>query len=42
MQCRVVSDNEELTSARLKLVKAAKTILGRTLNLMGMDAPDKM
>jgi arginyl-tRNA synthetase len=41
-QCRVVSSNAELTKARLKLVKAAKLVLGRTLNLMGMDAPEKM
>ncbi len=40
--CRVVSQNEALTKARLKLVKAAKTVLGRTLNLMGMTAPEKM
>jgi arginyl-tRNA synthetase len=41
-QCRVVSADKELTAARLKLVKAAKLVLGRTLNLMGMDAPEKM
>ena len=41
-QCRVVSTNAELTKARLKLVKAAMTVLGRTLNLMGMNAPEKM
>ena len=41
-QCRVVSDDESLTKARLKLVKAAKTVLGRTLHLMGMTAPEKM
>jgi len=41
-QCRVVSADKELTGARLKLVKAAKLVLGRTLNLMGMDAPEKM
>ena len=41
-QCRVVSDDEALTKARLKLVKAAKTALGRTLTLMGMTAPDQM
>jgi arginyl-tRNA synthetase len=40
--CRVVSDDEALTKARLKLVKAAKTVLGRTLNLLGMNAPDQM
>jgi arginyl-tRNA synthetase len=41
-QCRVVSDDETLTKARLKLVNAARIVLGRTLNLMGMTAPDKM
>lgn len=40
--CRVVTDDPKMTAARLKLVKAAKLVLGRTLNLMGMDAPDKM
>ena len=40
--CRVVTDDKAMTGARLKLVRAAKTILGRTLNLMGMEAPDKM
>ncbi|MDD5339203.1 MAG: arginine--tRNA ligase, partial [Dehalococcoidales bacterium] len=40
--CRVVSDDKAMTAARLKLVKAAKLVLGRTLNLMGMDAPEKM
>ncbi len=40
--CRVVTKDECLTGARLKLVKAAKLVLGRTLNLMGMSAPEKM
>ncbi|MFA5309833.1 MAG: arginine--tRNA ligase [Dehalococcoidales bacterium] len=40
--CRVVTDDAALTGARLKLVKAAKIVLGRTLRLMGMDAPDSM
>jgi arginyl-tRNA synthetase len=40
--CRVVSDDRELTPARLKLVEAAKTVLARTLGFMGMTAPDKM
>ncbi len=40
--CRVVSDDKAMTAARLKLVKAAKLVLGRTLNLMGMDAPERM
>ncbi len=42
MQCRVVTDDEKMTKARLKLVEAAKTVLARTLNLMGMNAPDRM
>ncbi len=44
-QCRVVSqhpEDEAITKARLKLVKAAKLVLARTLNLMGMTAPEKM
>ncbi|MHB8105733.1 MAG: DALR anticodon-binding domain-containing protein, partial [Dehalococcoidales bacterium] len=41
-ECRVVSDDKAMTAARLKLVKAAKLVLGRTLNLMGMTAPDSM
>jgi arginyl-tRNA synthetase len=41
-QCRVVSDDEVLSKARLKLVAAAKITLARTLYLMGMTAPDKM
>ncbi|MBM4445837.1 MAG: arginine--tRNA ligase [Chloroflexi bacterium] len=41
-QCRVVSKNQELTWARLKLVKAAQIILARTLHLMGMTAPESM
>jgi len=41
-QCRVVSQNETLTKARLKLVEAAKIVLARTLHLMGMTAPERM
>jgi arginyl-tRNA synthetase len=41
-QCRVVSDDEALSKARLKLVAAAKLTLARTLHLMGMTAPDRM
>ncbi len=41
-QCRVVSKNEALTKARLKLVEAAKIVLAKTLHLMGMTAPDRM
>jgi len=41
-QCRVISDDETLTKARLKLVEAAKIVLARTLHLMGMTAPERM
>ena len=41
-QCRVISQNEVLTRARLKLVEAAKITLAKTLHLMGMTAPERM
>jgi arginyl-tRNA synthetase len=41
-KCRVVSDDEALTQARLKLVEAARIVLARTLHIMGMTAPDQM
>ncbi len=41
-QCRVISRNETLTKARLKLVESAKIVLAKTLHLMGMTAPEKM
>jgi len=43
--CRVVSSDpadRELTKARLKLVRAAKIVLARALQLMGMTAPEHM
>ena len=41
-KCRVLSDDEALTRARLKLVSAAKAVLARSLDLMGMSAPERM
>jgi arginyl-tRNA synthetase len=41
-RCRVVTPDLELTRARLKLVRAALQVFKRTLNLMGMSAPDHM
>ena len=41
-QCRVVSEDEALTKARLKLVKATQIALAKVLHLMGMSAPEKM
>ena len=41
-QCRVVSEDEALTRARLKLVKASQIVLAKVLRLMGMSTPEKM
>lgn len=41
-QCRVVSQDEALTKARLKLVSATQIILAKVLHLMGMTAPETM
>ena len=41
-QCRVVSDDAELTAARLKLIDAARIAFARTLSFMGMSVPDRM
>ena len=40
--CRVVSDDLCLSQARLKLMYAARRVLARTLELMGMSAPETM
>ncbi len=41
-QCRVLTDDRQLTRARLSLVNATKIVLARTLGLMGIPAPDHM
>ncbi len=41
-KCRVVSDDEALSRARLKLVAAAKLVLARALGLIGVSAPERM
>jgi arginyl-tRNA synthetase len=41
--CRVVQpDRPELTRARLKLVAACKVVLANTLELIGVEAPERM
>jgi arginyl-tRNA synthetase len=40
--CKVISDDENLTSARLELIKATQIVLKKTLDLMGVSAPEKM
>jgi len=40
--CRVVTDNVDLSKARLMLVQATRIALVKALTLMGMTAPDSM
>ncbi|MBU1227603.1 MAG: arginine--tRNA ligase [Actinobacteria bacterium] len=40
--CRIVTDDEALTHARLWLVEAAKSVMLATLGLLGITAPDRM
>jgi arginyl-tRNA synthetase len=40
--CRVLTDDARQTKARLKLVAATKTVLARTLHLLGMSSPEEM
>jgi arginyl-tRNA synthetase len=40
--CRVVSDDERLTAARIALVDAARITLERVLALLGVGAPERM
>jgi len=39
---RVVTDNKELTSARLMLVEALKVVFSKSLALLGVSCPEKM
>ena len=41
-KCRVLTDDEAMSKARLKLVSAVKATLARALDLMGMSAPERM
>jgi arginyl-tRNA synthetase len=42
-KCRVINEEEaELSRARLRLCEAAKVVLAKTLDLMGMSAPERM
>lgn len=40
--CRVVTDDQAVTCARLKLVESTRVVLSRTLQLMGITSPEKM
>ncbi len=41
-ECRVISEDKNLTQARLGLVKATQIVLKNILDLMGLSAPEKM
>ena len=40
--CRIISEDEELTNARLTLSTATKNVIGNGLKLLGITAPEKM
>lgn len=40
--CHVISEDKNLTQARLSLILATKIVLKNTLSLMGISAPEKM
>ncbi|MGQ9523578.1 MAG: arginine--tRNA ligase [Armatimonadota bacterium] len=40
--CRVLNDDQDLTNARLVLVKCTRTVLRNTLALLGVSAPERM
>ena len=41
-ECQVISDDKEKTQARIALISATQIMLKNTLNLMGINAPEKM
>jgi arginyl-tRNA synthetase len=41
-ECRIVSDDDALTSARLLLAEATRQVLSNTLGLLGVSAPSSM
>jgi arginyl-tRNA synthetase len=41
-ECRVVSDDDELTQARLWLSEATRQVIANLLDLLGVSAPDRM
>jgi len=40
--CRIITDDADLTQARLWLVEAAKSVMVAVLGLLGITAPDRM
>ncbi len=40
--CKVITEDKELTAARLGLISAVKIVLKNTIDLMGISTPEKM
>ena len=40
--CKVISNDADLTNARIQLIKAVKIILSNGFNILGISAPDRM
>lgn len=41
-ECRVLTDVQDLTLARLEIVKATKTVMANGLNIIGIETPERM
>jgi arginyl-tRNA synthetase len=41
-QCRVISEEKELTQSRLGLCLATKTVLRNGFKILGVSAPERM
>jgi arginyl-tRNA synthetase len=41
-ECRVITEDEGLTRARLALARVTKQVLANALGLLGVDAPERM
>jgi len=39
---KIITDDEDLTSARLNLIKAVQVVIKESLDIMGISAPEKM
>ena len=42
VDCRVITDDNDLSTARVALIKAAKIVLANGLNVLGLTAPERM
>ena len=42
VDCRVITDDNDLSAARVALIKATKIVLANGLNVLGLTAPERM